>query len=85
MADIRDTLSNDIIVFPLGPNDGDIHIHSGVEYTYKDGRWVVVPIDIEELLGDRYVRSQGDTMSGALICPMFSGHYDLDLLNELPL
>lgn len=84
MADLRDTSSSDIIIFPLDPVDGDVHSHSGVEYTYKNGRWVVIPIDIEELLADRYVRIPGDTMKGALVCPMFSGHYDLDLLNVLP-
>lgn len=91
MADLNEsttkneTSSSYIIAFPEDPHDGDLHNHSGVEYIYQSGRWVVIPIDIEALLADRYVRVLGDTMTGALTCPMFSGHYDLDLLNELPL
>ena len=78
------TNSTDIIVFPENPSEGDMHIHSGVEYVYKSQRWVVIPIDIEELLEGRYVRVDGDTMTGALNCPMFTGNYDLDFLRELP-
>ena len=78
------TTSTGIAVFPENPSNGDIHNHSGVDYTFQNGRWVVIPMDIEELLEGRYVRVPGDTMTGALTCPMFSGHYDLDLLNPLP-
>ena len=83
MADTP-TTSTDIIVFPENPGEGDVHIHSGVEYEYHAGRWVVIPIDVEELLDGRYVRVPGDTMTGPLDCPMFTGHYDLDYLKELP-
>ena len=78
------TSTSEIIIFPEKPSNGDIHNHSGVDYVYENGRWVVIPIDVEQLLEGRFVRVPGDTMTGALSCPMFTGHYDLDSLKELP-
>ncbi len=77
------TQTNGRIFFPSG-NQGDVHVHSGVEYTYDKGRWVVIPADPLDLVQDLYVRIHGDTMTGSLDCPMFTGNYDLDALKPLP-
>ena len=81
------TYSDGILTFPDPANQGDIHIHSGIEYTRDKGRWVVIPPDPLSLVADVYVKVDGDTMTGSLECPMFRGNYDLESLkglNELP-
>jgi len=72
------------IAFPFEPNDDDKHTHNGVEYTYKANRWVVIPPDPLSLVADVYVKVEGDTMTGSLECPMFTGNYNLDVLDQLP-
>jgi hypothetical protein len=73
------------LVFPDSPIQGDTHVHSGVEYIYDKSRWVVIPPDPLDLVQDLYVRILGDTMSGSLDCPMFTGNYDIEALRPLPL
>jgi len=72
------------IAFPHNPFDDDKHTHNGVEYTFKDKRWVVIPPDPLSLVADVYVKVEGDTMTGSLECPMFTGNYNLDVLDQLP-
>lgn len=78
------TQSDGRLVFPSQPNEGDVHIHSGVEYIYDSSRWVVIPPDPLDLVQDLYVRIEGDTMTGSLDCPMFTGNYNLFALKQLP-
>jgi len=78
------TSSTGRLVFPQGPEEGDTHIHNGVDYIFTKERWVVIPPDPLDFVTDTYVRVPGDTMTGTLECPMFIGNYDLEALDSLP-
>lgn len=78
-----ETQSDGRLVFPESPKQGDTHIHSGVKYVFDKSRWVVIPPDPLDLVQDLYVRIEGDTMTGTLDCPMFTGNYDLEALRSL--
>lgn len=68
------------------PNDGTfIEQPNGVKYE-KDltkGNYWYQKLDGEDYFNDRYVEVPGDTMTGSLVSPSFTGNLNIDDMEEL--